>query len=128
MEVLIRAAAIGMIASVIGMLVKKNSPEMALLLSVSAGIIIIGLAINMLSGLKDFIEDLADGAGISHAILLPVIKSIGIGIAGRIASDVCKDAGHSSSASAVELTAAIAAIYVSIPLMRTVIHMLQSFM
>ncbi len=71
---------------------------------------------------------MADGAGISQAILMPVIKSVGIAIAGRFASDICKDAGQSAPASAVEMIAAAAAIYVSIPLMRTVLQMLRSFM
>ncbi|NLL39736.1 MAG: hypothetical protein GX254_09165 [Clostridiales bacterium] len=128
MEILIKAAAIGIVASIIGLVVKKNSPEMALILTVSAGIIIIGLAVTMFSGLKNFIEDLADTAGISQAIILPVIKTIGIAIAGRIASDICSDAGYSSSASAIELVAAVSAIYVSMPLMKMVIQMLQSFM
>ena len=84
--------------------------------------------LTMFSGLKNFIEDLADTAGISQAIILPVIKTIGIAIAGRIASDICSDAGYSSSASAIELVAAVSAIYVSMPLMKMVIQMLQSFM
>lgn len=128
MESLIKAAAVGIVASVIGLVVKKNSPEMALLLSVSAGVIIIGFALGIISGLRSFIEDIAETAGISQALILPVIKTIGIAVSGRIASDICRDAGHSSSASAIELIAAISAIYVSLPLMKTVIQMIQSFM
>ncbi len=128
MEILIKAAAIGIVTSVIGLVIKKNSPEMALILTVTAGIIIVGLAVGMFSGLKRFIEELADTAGISQAIILPVIKTIGIAITGRIASDICRDAGYSSSASAIELIAAVSAIYVSMPLMKMVIQMLESFM
>lgn len=128
MEFLIKGAVLGVVATVIALMIKNKNPEMALLLSITAGIVILYFALNMFAGLKDFIEDLADSAGISSAILAPVIKCIGIAIAGRIASDICKDANYSASASAIELIAATAAIYVSIPLMKTVLQMLQSFM
>jgi stage III sporulation protein AD len=128
MDILIRGAVIGIVASVIGLMIKKNSPEMALLLSVSAGVVILYFALSMLSGIKVFIQELADSAGLSPAILSPVLKNIGIAIAGKLTSDFCRDAGQAASAGAVELIAAAAAIYVSIPLMRTVLHMLQSFM
>ncbi|NLO47101.1 MAG: hypothetical protein GX111_02080 [Clostridiales bacterium] len=128
MEMLIRGAVLGIVASAIGLMIRKNSPEMALLLSISAGIVILYFAFNMLSGVKSFIEELADSAGLSPAILLPVLKNVGIAIAGKLASDICKDADQTASAGAVELVASAAAIYVSIPLMRTVLQMLKSFM
>ena len=128
MEFLVRGAILAIITAVIGLMIKKNNPEMALLLTASAAIVILYFALNMMSGVIEFIGDLASESGISPALLSPVIKCVGIAIVGRLASDVCVDAGQSSTATAVELVAALAAIYVSIPLMRTVMQMLQSFM
>jgi stage III sporulation protein AD len=96
MDILIRGAVIGIVASVIGLMIKKNSPEMALLLSVSAGVVILYFALSMLSGIKVFIQELADSAGLSPAILSPVLKNIGIAIAGKLTSDFCRDAGQAT--------------------------------
>lgn len=128
MEFLIKGSVIGIIASVMGLMLKKNVPEFALLLTLSAAAVILCFAFDIFSEIKDFIYELAEGAGISSALISPVLKCVGISVTAKLASDVCKDAGYAASASAVELVAAAAAIYAAMPLMRTVIKMVESLL
>ena len=128
MELLIKGAALGVIASILVLVIKKNTPELALLLALSAAVLILGLGFSLIDTVTAFLDNLLAKTGISAALFAPVLKCMGIGVVARIASDVCKDAGNTTAASCVELVAAVSGVCVSIPLMRTVIQMLESFL
>ena len=125
---MIKGSVIGVIASVLGLLLKKNAPEFALLLTVSAAAAIVGFALSILGNIKDFVYELAERGAVSSALLAPLVKCVGISVCAKLASDICKDAGFSASASAVELVAAASALYAALPLMRAVLKMTESFL
>ena len=127
MDFLIKGSIIGMLASVIGLILKKNVPEFALLLTLSAAVAILCFAFEILVQVKDFVYEVAERGAVSSALLSPVVKCAGISICAKLASDVCKDAGYAASASAVELVASAAALYAALPLMRAVLNMTESF-
>jgi stage III sporulation protein AD len=126
MELIVKAAAIGIVASGVGLAVKKFNPENSLLLSVCAAVLILLAALEVFSSLLDFVKQLIEDAGISSALFVPVIKTVGIGITGRIAADVCKEAGQAAAASSVELTASVAALYAALPLLKSLMVLICS--
>jgi stage III sporulation protein AD len=126
MELIVKAAVIGIVASAAGLAVKKFNPENSLLLSLCAAVLILLAALEIFGSLIDFVTELIEDAGISSALFTPVIKTVGIGITGKIAADVCKEAGQAAAASAVELTAAIAALYAALPLLKTLMVLICS--
>ncbi len=128
MEFLIKGSVIGVIASVLGLLLKKNAPEFALLLTLSAAAAIIGFALSIMGDIKDFVYEVAERGAVSSVLLTPLVKCVGISVCAKLASDICKDAGFSASASAVELVASAAALYAALPLMRAVLKMTESFL
>lgn len=128
MEFLIKGSVIGVIASVLGLLLKKNAPEFALLLTLSAAAAIIGFALSIMGDIKDFVYEVAERGAVSSVLLTPLVKCVGISVCAKLASDICKDAGFFASASAVELVASAAALYAALPLMRAVLKMTESFL
>lgn len=126
MAILIKIAAVAMAGTVFGLVIKKNSPEMALMLSISLAMVALYLAFDTIKGVTDFITSLAEAAQISPAVLTIVFKTIGISIITKLSADVCRDAGQSSVASGVELAGAFSALYISLPLFKTVMSMIQS--
>ncbi len=125
---LIKAAAAGAVGAVICLLIKKDSPGIALLLAAAAGMLIMYLALDVFADIMDFAGEISETAGVSKAVIAPVIKTVGIGILTRIASDICKDAGQGSIAASVELAGAVSAVYVALPLMKTTLRMIKEFL
>lgn len=120
-----RSAAIAVIAAVLGLVLRKNSPEAALMLAVAAAVCVLFFASTALGAVTEFISSLAETAGVQPAVLSVVLKTVGIAIVTRLAADICRDASHSSSASAIELAGAGAALYIAIPLMETVFRTVE---
>ena len=112
MDIAVKAVAAGVLAAICGLLIKKNNPELAVAMGLADGIMeVIGLARDM--------------SGLSSAILTPVVKCVGIGIIAKLGADSCRDAGSAGTASAVELAGTIAAVFTALPLMRTMLKMME---
>jgi stage III sporulation protein AD len=124
MEILIKVAAVAVAGTVLGLVIKKNSPEMALMLTVALALIALYLALDTIKAVTDFVTSLAGAAQISPAVLTVVFKAVGISIITKLSSDVCRDAGQSSVASGIELTGSFAALYIALPLFKTVMDMI----
>ena len=126
MVILVKIAAVAVAGAILSLVLRKNSPEMALLLTISLALIAISLAFDVITGVTDFLKTLSETAQISPAVLSIVLKTVGIAIITKLAADVCRDAGQTSVASGVELTGAFSALYISLPLFKTVIGMIDS--
>jgi len=126
MDMLIRVMAIAVVGSVIGLVLKKNSPEMSMLLTISVAIFALYLAFEVIGSVVGFIRSLSETAGISPAVLGIVLKTIGIAIVTKLTSDICRDAGQSGVAAGVDFAGTITAIYISLPLLESVMSMINS--
>ena len=126
METLIKIAGIAIVATLAAMTIKKQVPELSLVLTICAGIAIFGLGASAINIVLRFIRDIASFAGISNTVLTPLLKTVGIAIVTKIATDACKDSGSNSLASYVELAGCAIAITFSLPLLMSVIKLVSS--
>ena len=126
MEVLWKCAALGIAASLMGLALRKEREDQALLLGLAAAAMISAAAIQSLSGLESLIRKAGDRAGLSASLTLPVLKSLGLALLGRFSAGVCRDAGQASAASAVELASVCAILCVSLPLLQSLLDLVFS--
>ncbi|MBE6967813.1 MAG: stage III sporulation protein AD [Ruminococcaceae bacterium] len=124
MELLIKAAAIGAVSALVGLAIKKSNPEISLLLVMAASAAVLTLALTMLSELRETLRMVMDFTSLQQTLVLPVLKCVAVGIVARLSADLCKDAGQSGLASAVELCGAAAALCISLPLVNTLLQTL----
>ena len=118
MELIWKAAALGITAALLGLLLQKAEPAQALLLGLAAASVVLTLALGFFRELRDTFGELCREAGIGTALTFPVLKSLGITVVGRSSAELCRDAGQSAAASALETCAAAAALYAALPLVR----------
>lgn len=120
-ETVTQVAALAVIGAVCAAVVKKQVPDLALVLSLCAVAMILTLGMTALKPIRALMDTLADRAGLSAAVLAPVLKALGISILSRITSELCRDAGESGLAAAVEVTAGVCALLVCLPLFEAVL-------
>lgn len=124
MELLIKAAVIGVTGALAALLIKKSNPELALTLSLAVSLLVLGLALRVFSDLSEIVNMLTRMTGLSNALIAPVLKCMGIGIITRLSSELCREAGQLAVASSVELAGAACALYIALPLIRTLLQMI----
>ena len=100
-----RLAAAGVTAVVLAAVLRKNTPELALLLILAAGL---------------WMMSLADQAGLSEALLEPVVKTVALAILTKLTAEVCRSAGEGGMAAFVETAGAALALLAALPLVRAV--------
>ena len=117
----LEVAALGVTAALCALFLKKHTPELALALAMAAGCILLGYALNWMEQLTAFLNELGDTAGLSPAVLSPVLKVVGIALVSRWASELCRDAGEGGLGVLVETAASALALLVSVPLLKSVL-------
>ena len=76
---ILQIAAIGIIAAVLITLLKETKPELAIMLGVAAGVIIIILVVDELYEVVVAFYNIAEVSGIAGGIFTTVLKKIGKG-------------------------------------------------
>ncbi len=125
MDTLIKIAAAALMASAVCLLLKKSNPEMGLPISLLVCAGGFAVAAGLLSPIIALLDEARRMSGLSDALFYPVVKSVGIGLCAKMASDVCKDSGQGAMAGCVELAGSICALYAALPLMETLLDMLE---
>ena len=127
MEEVVKVGIIGILGILTAIQFKAVKPEYSTYISVALALIIFGYVVQqlktMLAGLS-WIKDLFEGSGGYLAILL---KVIGITYLCEFTSGVCKDAGYSSIATQVEIAGRILVLVASVPVLLSVISMIQNY-
>ena len=117
-------AAAAILAAVCAMVVRRVVPELAILLAVCAGALILLSCSGALEHVLDFLDKLAQLGGLSPQVLSPVLKTVGIGVVTRLAADFCRDAQEGALAGVVEMAGTVLALLAVLPLMNAVLELL----
>ena len=121
-------AALAVAAALCALVVKREAGGAALVLGLAAGAVILGQVLGAAEAVRALMDELGKRAGLSPAVLDPVIKTVGIAILTRISSEVCRDAGESGIAAAVETAGAVLALWIALPLLRAVLDTVTSLL
>ena len=120
MEVMVQIAAVGITAAVLGAVLRKNTPELALLLGLCAGLWMLSAVAGGLGAVVALMEELAGLSGLSEELLEPVVKTVALSILTRLTAEVCRCAGEGGVAAFVEMAGTVLALVVALPLIRAV--------
>ncbi len=125
---MVKVAAVGIAAALLGCVLRKNVPEMALLLTLAAGAWIISAAAGALGAALELMEELAGLAGVSEVLLEPVIKVVALSILTKLTSEICRSAGEGGVAAFVESAGAFLALAAALPLVKAVTSLMSELL
>lgn len=94
---------------------------MGLVLSLAAGAIILTQALGAVEAIRSLMEELGDRAGLSPAVLDPVLKTVGIAVLTRVAGGGMPGCERERDRGLCGDCGAVMALYVALPLMRAVL-------
>ncbi len=90
-------------------------------LTLITGLVIVWISATVASQVAGSLRKVAETAALGSVYISPVLKCIGIGLVTHLAAQVCRDAQQGSLASAVELCGTLCALYVSLPLVESLL-------
>ena len=117
-------SALAVFAAVCGALIKKGNPEIALLFSIGAAVLVFLYVLPQTEQLAETIGALAEASDMSVALGV-LLQALGIVLVGRVAVGVCRDAGESALASGVEFAVKVAVLLTALPLLQGLLAIVQ---
>ena len=116
---------LAIIVTVIGAVLRQIKPEMALQLSILAGVTIFLLVMDKIRLVIDLLQKLADQANVNSYYLLIVLKIVGVAYLAELGCQICRDAGENALATKVEIAAKIFVVVLAIPI---IVAIMESMM
>ena len=117
---------LAIVAIIIITALKAKNSEIALMLSISASILILFSVISSFSQVADTINNIIAVSGISTNYITILLKVIGICLLTEFTVNACKDAGSNSLANNVSLAGKILITVTSIPLYNDILNTVLS--
>ena len=125
MELVVRICAASLLGCGAGLLLKKNALPMTLPLSMAVCALTVLFSVEALRPVLEAVGKARSLSGLAPAYFTPVAKCVVIGLLSKTAADLCRDGGHTAMAGAVEYGGAAAALWVSLPLLETLLGLLE---
>ena len=117
---------IAMVSTILCIVIKKDRPEMANFVALTAGIIILLSVVMKLSFIVDGIQSLADKVNIPSMYISLIIRLIGICYIIEFAISLCNDCGEKSIASKLEFGGKIIIMTMSFPILLSIVDTIIS--
>lgn len=119
----IKIMGIGLLALIIIVILKQYKPEFAIYVSMIAGVLILVLAIQKLTGIINLLQSLANKTYINKSFLSILLKITGIAFITEFAVSICSDAGEKAIASKIEIGSKVIIIAMSIPIITSLLEL-----
>lgn len=119
---IVQVVGLGLLATVLVVILKEYRPELAMQVSIVAGLIIILMVINYVINVVQVITEISVGAGMNLIYLQSLLRIIGIAYLAEFGAQVCRDAGENSIASKIDFAAKVIILVIAIPIVLAVIE------
>ena len=128
MSEITRLVAVALVGTVFCVMIKEQRREIGLALSLTVGMLMLAISLTGMKTALENMQHLGELAGLSAGMLLPVVKTVGIGLLTHISAELCRDAGERSLAAIVEIGGSLSALLVALPLLSTVVSVITGLM
>ncbi|CAB1242948.1 stage III sporulation protein AD [Clostridium sp. MT-14] len=125
---IIKIVAFAFIALFITLLFKGKRDDIAVYISIVAGVIIFLFMITKITAILQFIQQLAVKANIDFVYLTTVFKILAIAYLASFCSEICRDAGQGNLGAKVEFAGKILILVLAIPILMAVLQSILKIM
>jgi stage III sporulation protein AD len=110
------------------LILKSQKPEMAAIVSIAGGIVVLLMFVNTLGGVISNIAQMVEKTGIKSDVFAALLKIIGIGYLTEFAAGVCSDAGNQSMAQKVLLAGKVVILCLALPIVNNLFEIVTGLL
>lgn len=128
MDTVIKVLAGALITVILGLALRQQGKDIALLLSIAVCCMVLAVVILYLEPVVEFIRQLFSFTGTDPEMLDILLKSVGIGLLAEIAGLICADAGNAALAKTIQVLSAAVILWLAVPLMQALLDLVHQLM
>lgn len=125
---IVQIVGLALVAAVLVVVLRPLRPEMALLLSVAAGVVLFLLVVDKVAAVVGVMRELAGRAGVNVLYLGLTLKIVGIAYIAEFGAQICRDAGEGALAAKVELAGKVLVLVLAVPVLVAVLDTLLALL
>ncbi len=104
-----------MAAAILALTVRQYKPELAIQVSLAAGVCLLIMITGELTGILDTVRNLSVGIGVDSDWISLVLRAMGIGYLAQLSAQICRDAGEGALAMKAELCGRVLILAAALP-------------
>lgn len=121
----LRWAAVVLVGVILALVVGKQSKDMSLLLTLAVCVMVSLAALRFLEPVMELMRELRRLGNLDSEAVAIALKCAGIGLLSELIGLICADAGERAMGKAVELLSSAAILWLSLPLLRVVLTLIE---
>ncbi len=125
---IIKLSVIAVLGVVLALHVKSQKAEYSIFVSLGICMFVLAFALERLSYIVEMIHQLTEMISLDTTYILLILKLIGISYISEFASALCKEAGYGAISSQIELAGKLTMVFMSIPIVFTVLETVRQFL
>lgn len=126
MDIFIKTVAGVILSIVLCLTLAKQAKDIAAVLTVIVCCAVVAVAMSYIEPVIDFVRELEEIGNLNGQLVTILLKAVGIGLLAEITSLICVDAGNASVGKSIQLLAAAVILWISIPLLKELLKLLES--
>ncbi|MGO0123006.1 stage III sporulation protein AD [Desulfothermobacter acidiphilus] len=123
MEIL-QVVGFALIATVLAVVLRREKPEIALLVGLGAGAMIFLAFVGKIAAIVTVVSSMAQRAGLNLLYLEVLLKIVGIAYLAEFGAQLCRDAGEGALAVKLEFAAKIIILLLAMPVLFNLLELL----
>lgn len=125
---IVQVVGVGVISAVLAITLKSRSPEIAVIISLAASVLIFFMILPVLTGAIGVLNNLGGYLDGRLPYVTIVLQMLGIAYIAELGAQVCHDAGESAIASRIELAGKVLIMAIAAPILFDVLRVISGIM
>ena len=125
---LFKIIGVGLATTITALIVKQAKPEIAAIVGITGGIIMIFMLVDSVTSIISVFNSLTQKSGVSTGIFSSVLKIIGIGYITEFSANMCQDAGSVGVANKILLAGKILILVSALPIVTNLIDIIAELL
>jgi stage III sporulation protein AD len=117
-----QVVALGLMVAVFAVLLRRERPEMALILTLGFGVIVFLMVLDKLGAIITVFQDVTQRAQVDELYLATLLKILGIAYIAEFGAQVCRDSGEGTVANKIELAGKVLIMILALPIFAAILE------
>ena len=123
-----QVVAVGILAAVLSLTIKKQNPETALLITITATVLIFLMVLPMLTEAVQIISHLGSFADGQTAYVGLALRVVGVAYMAELGASVCNDAGETAVAAKIDMAGRVIIMVMAMPIVMDILRIVTGLM
>lgn len=119
---------VGLITAITALIVRQVKPEIAVVITISGGVIMLFMLVDSLSSIFSAFNSITEKSGLTAGLFSVILKIIGVGYITEFSANLCNDAGVSSIADKILLGGKILILVLALPIVQNIIDIIAGIL